>query len=86
MSEKLRQLQALETQLHEVNQEFSRADGSLYRMTDLDDEQRKSIGTQLRAVQSRWESVSRQISQAFGTDSATGDSRHNTTKADRDER
>ena len=38
MSEQLKQLQDLQAQLHEVNQEFARAAGPLYRMTDLNKE------------------------------------------------
>ncbi len=85
MSDQLTQLQDLEAQLHEVNQEFARAAQPLYRMTDLNDEQRKTIGAQLRAAMARWEFVTEQISQVLGTDSAPGMSGRNTTKADGDE-
>ena len=85
MSEQLKQLQDLEAQLHEVNQELDRAARPLDRMTELNIEQRQKLGAQLRAVQARWESVTEQISQVLGTDSAPGLSRRNTTKADRDE-
>jgi flagellar biosynthesis chaperone FliJ len=85
MSEQLKQLQDLEALLHEVNQEFARAARPLYRMTDLNNEQRQKIGAQLRAAAARWESVTQQISQALGTGSAPGVSRRNTTKADGDE-
>jgi len=86
MNEQLIQLRELETQLHEVNQEFARAAQPLYRMTDLNEEQKVQLRKQLLAVQARWESVTQQIAQVLGTGSAPGVFRENTTKADCDEK
>jgi hypothetical protein len=72
MSEQLKQLQELEAQLHEVNQAFARAARPLALASDLNDEQRRQIGAQLRAAQGRWEVVTRQISEVFQTGSADG--------------
>lgn len=69
MSTRLEQLQELEVQLHEVNQEFSRAAQPLYRMRDLNYQQRETIAAQLRAAESRWESVTQQISKVLATGS-----------------
>ena len=84
MSEQLKQLQELETQLHEVNQEFARAALPLDQ-TDLNDEQQEKLGAQLRAVLARWESVTQRISLVLGLGSTASVSRQNTTKADRNE-
>jgi hypothetical protein len=85
MTEQLKQLQDLQAQLHAVNQEFARAGRTLDGMTDLNIERRKKIGSELRAVLARWETVTQQISRALGTDGATGMSGQHTTKADCDE-
>ena len=86
MSEQLKQLQDLQAQLHEVNQEFARAARPLYRLTDLNKDQRRVIGAQLRAAQAQWELVTQQISQALGTGSTPHVSGPNTMKAGRDEK
>ena len=85
MCEQLNNFQDLKNQLHEVNREFARAAQLLYRTTDLNNEHWQTTGTQLRAVQARWESMTQGISHLLGTGRAAGFSRQNTTKADRDE-
>ncbi len=66
MSEQLNKLHELQTQLREVNQEFSRAPQPLYRRTDLDFEEREKLRDELQAVQMRWESITQQISLVLG--------------------
>jgi ABC-type transporter Mla subunit MlaD len=85
MTEQLAHLQDLVAQLHEINQEFTRAAEPLYQITDPNDDQQKDLRTRLMAAQARWESVTKQISQVLGTCSAPGLSLPNTTKAARDE-
>ena len=72
MREQLKHLRDLETELHEVNQAFAAAARPLAVASELNDQQRQEIGAQLRAAQARWETVTRQISQVFQTDSADG--------------
>ena len=72
MSERLTQLQRLADELHEINQELSRAARPLDGHPDLDDRQKLEIGTRLRAGLARWDDVTRQISQVLQADSANG--------------
>jgi hypothetical protein len=72
MSERLTQLQRLADELHEVNQELARAGRPLEGLPDLNDDQKREIGTRLRAGQARWEDVTRRISQVLQADSANG--------------
>jgi hypothetical protein len=65
MSEQLKKLQGLATQLHEVNQELVRAARPLGRVSDMNDKQRGQLADQLRAVLARWDSVTQQISQVL---------------------
>jgi hypothetical protein len=67
MIEQLRQLEELHAQLHEVNLEFAQAALPLAGASDMTDEQRRQIGSRLRAAQARWEAVARQISQVLET-------------------
>lgn len=85
MSEQLKHLQELEAQLHEVNEEFARAAQPLYQTTVPNYEQREEMGRELRALQSRWESVLQRISQVLGICSAPIATREITTKEHRDE-
>ena len=75
MSQRLTQLQRLADELHEVNQELSRAARPLEGMPDLDDRQKQEIGAHLRAGQARWEDVTRRISQVLQADSKSGSRR-----------
>ena len=68
MSERLTHLQRLAAELHEANQELARASRPLQGQRDLNDEQKREIGAQLRAGQARWEDVTRQISQVLQAD------------------
>jgi hypothetical protein len=75
MSEQLTQLRRLADELHEINQELSRAARPLEGRPELDDRQKQDIGARLRAGLARWEDVTRQISRALQTDGATGPGR-----------
>ena len=72
MSEQLKQLQALQAQLHEVNQELVRAARPLERVSEMNDKQRGQLADQLREGLARWETVTRQISQALEAGGAAG--------------
>jgi hypothetical protein len=72
MSERLTQLQRLADELHEVNQELSRAARPLDGHPDLDDQQKLEIGTRLRVGLARWDDVTRRISQVLQADGANG--------------
>jgi hypothetical protein len=72
MIERLKQLQELHAQLHEVNQEFARAALPLAGASDLSDEQRRQLGAQLRSAQASWEAVTQRISQVLQHGSADG--------------
>ena len=65
MSEQLKQLENLQTLLHEVNEEFSRAARPLENLSELDGEQREQIGAALKKIFARWEAVTKQISRAL---------------------
>ena len=72
MSERLTQLQRLADDLHEINQELSRAARPLEGQPDLHDRQKLEIGTRLRVGLARWDDVTRRISQVLQADSANG--------------
>ena len=72
MSEQLTQLQRLADELHEINQELSRAARPLEGKPELNDRQKLDIGTRLRAGLARWDDLTRQISQVLQADSANG--------------
>lgn len=72
MSERLKQLQALEVQLHEVNEEFAKAARPLDRLAEMNLEQRRKVADDLRIQFARWESVAQAISQVMGTGGANG--------------
>jgi flagellar biosynthesis chaperone FliJ len=72
MSEQLKQLQDLQTQLHEVNLDFARAAQPLDRLSEMNLKQREQLADQLRAVWARWEAVTQQISQVLQSNSAGG--------------
>jgi transposase len=75
MSERLTQLRTLHAQLHEVNEELSRAARPLERLAELNGEQRQHVAARLRAGLARWDAVTREISQVLGTDGTNGSSR-----------
>jgi hypothetical protein len=75
MSERLTQLQRLEDELHEINQELSRAARPLQGQPDLNDRQKLEIGKRLRAGLARWDDVTRRISQVLQAYSANGSRR-----------
>ena len=75
MSEQLTQLQRLADELHEINQELSRASRPLDGQPDLDDRQKLEIGTRLRERLARWDDVTRRISQVLQADGANGSRR-----------
>jgi hypothetical protein len=70
MTEQVKQLEELRAQLREANREFARAALPLAGASDMTDEQRRQLGSQLRAAQARWEVVTRQISRVLHEESA----------------
>ena len=83
MSEQLTRLQRLADELHEINQELSRAARPLDGHPDLNDGQKRDIGARLRAGLARWEDVTRQISRALEADGAIGSGRERDGECDR---
>jgi hypothetical protein len=67
MSDQLIQLQRLQAELHEVNQELAHAARPLHWLDELNEQQRQELADKIRAGLARWESVTQQISQVFGT-------------------
>ncbi len=66
MSEQLKQLQELAAQLHEVNQQLAEAARPLERLSEMNFEQRKHLGSEIRAALARWESVTQKINEVLG--------------------
>ena len=85
MSERLKQLQDLEVQLHEINQEFVRSARPLDWLSELNDQQRCQLADQLRIRQARWESVTQQILKVLGNGSGPCVFLQDATKEDRGE-
>lgn len=67
MSQQLKQLHELETQLHEVNEVFAAASREVNRVSELSLEERQQLATRLREVQGRWEAVTSQICELIRT-------------------
>ncbi len=67
MSELLTQLESLQVELHEVNQELSKASRPLRRADELNLEQRQKLAIEIRARLARWETVTQQITHLIFT-------------------
>ena len=70
MSEQLTRLRELEVELREANRDFELVARPLARLSEMNGAQRQQLADRLRAVQARWEAVTRQISQVLQTDGA----------------
>jgi hypothetical protein len=66
------QLGELIAQLHQVNEELARAARPLERLEDLNDDQRQTIGANLRAGLARWENITQRIGEALDGSSNGG--------------
>lgn len=68
MSAQLTKLSELEAQLDEARQRFSRAARPLERLSEMDDEQREKIASELRAAWAGLEAVTSEISKVLRSD------------------
>ena len=71
--ERLRELQRLQAELHEVNQELEQAARPLERLLGMSLEQRQHVADQIRGKLARWESVTQQIQQVMRTGKRNGE-------------
>ena len=67
MSERLTQLQDLQAHLHEVNGQLVLAAAPLVALGDMSLEQREEVAARIRQALTRWEAVTKQISQLLQT-------------------
>jgi predicted nuclease with TOPRIM domain len=72
-TERLRELQRLQAELHEVNQELARAARPLERLAEMSLQQRQKLADEIRSKLSRWDSVTQQIQQVMEAGPANGE-------------